>query len=180
MSPTLAEEIHKQSPFDDPAQEAYLNILRTCTALQADFERLFKKNGLSHSTYNALRILRGATAGANAPGKRACNEIGEHLVSRVPDVTRLVDRLETLGLAERVRDSGDRRVVFVRITRKGLALLAKLDEPVSALHRRQMGHMSGSELAELNRLLVVARDRAGIDDPPPAAAPPGDEHEPTA
>jgi DNA-binding MarR family transcriptional regulator len=165
MSPTLAEEIHKQSPFEEPAQEAYLNIVRTCAALQADFERLLKKHGLSHSTYNALRILRGATVGAGAPGRRACNEIGEHLVSRVPDVTRLVDRLEGLGLAERVRDLADRRVVFVKVTRKGLALLAKLDEPIMELHRGQLRHLTGDELAQLNRLLVAAREHAGQVEP---------------
>lgn len=165
MPPTLAEEIHKQSPFEEPAQEAYLNIVRTCAALQADFERLLKKHGLSHSTYNALRILRGATVGPEAPGKRACNEIGEHLVSRVPDVTRLVDRLESLGLAERVRDQGDRRIVFVKITRKGLALLSKLDEPVLALHRAQLRHMSADQLAQLNQLLVAAREQTGQLEP---------------
>lgn len=172
MSPTLAEEIHKQSPFEEPTQEAYLNIVRTCTALQADFDRLLKKHGLSHSTYNALRILRGATVGPDAPGRRACNEIGEHLVSRVPDVTRLVDRLESLGLAERVRDQGDRRIVFVKVTRKGIALLAKLDEPVLALHRSQLRHMSADQLAQLNRLLVAAREHAGRNEPSDAATGP--------
>ena len=88
-------------------------------------------------------------------------KIGEHLVSRVPDVTRLVDRLETLGLAERIRDQGDRRVVFVRITRKGLAMLSKLDEPVLALHREQLRHMSPEQLGRLNQLLVMARERVG-------------------
>lgn len=171
MAPTLAEEIHKQAPFDEPAQEAYLNMVRTSTALQADFERLLKKHGLSHSTYNALRILRGATVGADAPGRRACNEIGEHLVSRVPDVTRLVDRLESLGLAERVRDQGDRRVVFVKVTRKGLALLAKLDEPVLALHRSQLRHMSAEQLVQLSQLLVLARAHAGQDESLPSGAP---------
>ncbi len=170
MPTTLAEEIHKQSPFEEPAQEAYLNILRTCTALQTDFERLLKKHGLSHSTYNALRILRGATVGSDPPGKRACNEIGEHLVSRVPDVTRLVDRLENLGLAERLRDQSDRRIVFVRVTRKGLTLLSRLDEPVLALHRTQLRHMSVDQLVQLNQLLVLAREHAGNAEQPDVAA----------
>lgn len=153
----LQHEIGKRKPFDAPEQEALLNIIRTASVLSAAFQKLFRRYKLSESTYNALRILRGASTGDAAPGERTCSQIGEHLVAQVPDVTRLIDRLERLGFAERVRSEKDRRVVNVRITPKGLDLLAKLDEPVLQLHREQLRHMTEAELLEMSRLLVKAR-----------------------
>jgi DNA-binding MarR family transcriptional regulator len=79
------------------------------------------------------------------------------MVSRMPDMTRLVDRLETAGLVRRCRTDEDRRVVLICVTAAGLALLGELDEPVRELHRRTLGHLTRRELAELNRLLVKAR-----------------------
>jgi DNA-binding MarR family transcriptional regulator len=159
----LAREIHKKGPFQSPAQEAFLNLLRTTSMLSGEFERLFKKHGLSGATYNALRILRGA-----GDAGRRCTEIGEHLVAEVPDVTRLIDRLEGAGLVKRSRGagveangvSGDRRVVMVRITPAGLALLKKLDQAVVELHERQLGHIGKKDLATLSRLLCEAREGA--------------------
>lgn len=149
---TLQSEIGKRFPFAIPEQEAYLNIIRTAAMLSSEFERLFKKHGLSGGTYNALRILRGG-------GEKGCtcNDIGDDLVAQVPDVTRLVDRLERSGLAERCRSRDDRRVVFVKITRKGADVLAKLDRPLLDLHRQQLTHMGEKKLLELCRLLVLAR-----------------------
>lgn len=157
MGSTLQYELGKRKPFDAPEQEAFLNVIRTASLLEAGFQRLFRTHKLSQATYNALRILRGAAAEPNGKGARTCTEIGEHLVAQVPDVTRLIDRLERLGLAERVRCEKDRRVVYVRITRKGLDVLARLDQPVIELHKAQLGHMSRAELSELSRLLVKAR-----------------------
>lgn len=153
----LQHELGKRLPFQSAEQEAFLNIMRTASLLTGGFQRLFREHKLSESTYNALRILRGATQDPSSKGARTCSQIGEHLVAQVPDVTRLIDRLEQLGFAERVRCEQDRRVVYVRITRAGLAALEELDRPVMELHRNQLGHMSKSELAELSRLLVKAR-----------------------
>lgn len=153
----LQHEIGKKHPFDLPEQEAYLNLVRTVSSLNVQFERYFREHGLSEATYNALRILRGATIGPGAPGKRACSEIGEQMIAQVPDVTRVVDRIEKLGLAQRCRCSQDRRVVYVKITRKGLDLLARIDASLLKLHKDQLGHMSSRELADFNRLLVKAR-----------------------
>ncbi len=152
---TLQSEIHKAKPFESPEQEAHLNLLRTHSVLAADWERFFRAHGISSATYNLLRILRGAK-GQGADG-RACHEIGEHLVAQVPDVTRLVDRAESAGLVERVRCTRDRRVVYVRITPRGLELLASLDEPVMRRHKEQLGVMTPAELNELSRLLSKAR-----------------------
>jgi DNA-binding MarR family transcriptional regulator len=149
--PTLGDEIKKRNPFECPEQEAALNLARTADRLASDFARLFKEHGISGSQYNALRILRGA--GEALP----CLEVAARMITQLPDITRLVDRLEAAGLVRRARTPEDRRVVLIRITDRGLKLLAALDEPVLALHRRQLGHLSREELAELNRLLVKAR-----------------------
>jgi DNA-binding MarR family transcriptional regulator len=153
VAPDLQTELHKQRPFDSPQQEAYLNLVRTHSVLAGAFDRFFKVHGLSQATYNVLRILRGA-----GDDGRMCHEVAQHLVAQVPDVTRLIDRLEKGGLATRQRSSDDRRVVRVRITRQGLALLAKLDRPLLDLHAQQMAGLSEAELAELSRLLTRARE----------------------
>lgn len=150
---SLQGEIQKKRPFEIPEQEAMLNIVRTAGALVTDFERLFRAHGLTDAQYNVLRILRGE--GARMPSL----SIAQRTVTRVPDITRLVDRLEAAGLVERERCPEDRRVVYVSITRKGLRKLADLDEPVVELHKRQLGHMSAKELQALSELLVKARSR---------------------
>ncbi|MBI1189997.1 MAG: MarR family transcriptional regulator [Tepidisphaera sp.] len=129
-----------------------LNLMRTGAMLAGDFAALFKSRGLSEAAYNTLRVLRGA-----GDTGRPCHEIGEHLVARVPDVTRMVDRLEAAGLVTRERSARDRRVVNVRLTPKGLQVVTELDAPVVQLHQRQLGHLTRAELVELNRLLVKAR-----------------------
>ncbi|MCX5688879.1 MAG: MarR family transcriptional regulator, partial [Planctomycetota bacterium] len=110
----LQTEIGKKQPFEQPAAEAFLNIMRTASLLSGEFEHVFKADGLTSAMYNALRILRGA-----GERGRMCHEIGEQMISRVPDVTRLVDRLENLGLAQRARCGEDRRVIYVTISAKG-------------------------------------------------------------
>lgn len=155
MGSSLKDEIGKRRPFDSPEQEAFLNLARTRAVLEGEFAAVFKRSGLSEATYNALRILRGEQQ-AGAPGV-PCQTIGDRLVTRVPDVTRLIDRLERAGLAKRTRTPHDRRIVLVSITRKGLALLDSLDQPVMELHRQTLRHMTREELAELNRLLLKAR-----------------------
>ena len=163
----LKDEIKKQKPFEHPEEEAYLNLLRTTGVLYAEFDRVFKPTGLSEAQYNVLRILRGA-GGYGLP----CTEIGTRLISRVPDVTRLVDRLEAAGLVGRCRISQDRRVVQVKITEKGLALLSELDEPLIQLNKKLLGHLTRNELEELSRLLVKARHapQANSDGPVGQAA----------
>jgi DNA-binding MarR family transcriptional regulator len=158
---TLKDEIGKRREFDSPEQETLLNVLRTASVLAGPIEELLAGHGLSGATYNVLRILRGATLGPDASGRRSCSQIGEHLVAKVPDVTRLVDRLERMGLVERERCVEDRRVVYVKATRRGLDLLARLDRPVLDLHQRQLGHMARAELAELCRLLTRVRSPRG-------------------
>ncbi len=147
----LAAELHKKRPFDQPEQEAWLSLLRTTSLLGAEVERVFKEHGLSEATYNALRILRGGGCA------RTCSEVGRDLVARVPDVTRIIDRLEKAGLVTRKRESRDRRVVHINITDKGLELLARLDQPLREVHKRQFEPLTRAEVAELIRLLEKLR-----------------------
>lgn len=155
---SLQRELNKKSGFDSPEQQVYLNLAYTHAQLAAAFAQLFKAHGLSEATYNILRVLRGVRKHPEH-GRDAlpCGEIGERLVTRVPDVTRLIDRLVTAGLVDRIRGEADRRVVLARITTKGLALLRKLDGPVLQLHDQTLGHLSRGELADLNQLLERAR-----------------------
>ncbi len=156
LSP-LAREIRKKQPFESPAVEAFLSVMRTASALGGPVERLLKGHDLSAATYNVLRILRGAWAAGLEHG-RACHEIGEHMVAQVPDVTRLVDRLVDAGFVERTRCEKDRRVVYVRITKAGLDLLARIDRPLLDLHAAQLGHLTQAEIAGLCGLLARVRE----------------------
>jgi DNA-binding MarR family transcriptional regulator len=151
----LQKELKKRRPFESLEQEATLNIARTADCFGIGFARLFREHGLTPSQYNVLRILRGE-------GKPLeIMEVADRMIAAVPGITGLIDRLENCGLVARERSTADRRVVYVAITPKGLELLAKLDKPAAALHKRQIGHLSPDELRELIRLLEKARDRPG-------------------
>jgi DNA-binding MarR family transcriptional regulator len=152
----LQSELRKKRPFDCAEQEAHLNLVRTADFLARDFNELFDHHGVSGPQYNVLRILRGH-GGKGLP----CQDISGQMVTHMPDITRLVDRLENAGLARRERTERDRRVVLVRITSKGLSLLAALDTPLIELHKNQLKHLSRAELAELSRLLTKIRRPAG-------------------
>jgi DNA-binding MarR family transcriptional regulator len=136
-----------------PAEEqAYINLLRTADALSRPLAELLKVAELSLTQYNVLRILRGA-----GPEGLPCRDVARRMVTRDPDITRLLDRLEVRGLVHRSREQHDRRVVTTRITDEGLKLLDRLDRPVADLHIRQLGHMSGDDLHALVRLTEQAR-----------------------
>jgi DNA-binding MarR family transcriptional regulator len=152
MASTLRDEIRQRRPFDSPEQEALLAIERTGAVLMHAFADSLKTYGITPTQYNVLRILRGAGQ------EGLCrNDIRDRLVSPVPDVTRLLDRMEEGRLVERERAEVDRRVVTTRITREGLALLKRLDAPVAESHQRQLGHLSATQLRTLIALLAAAR-----------------------
>ena len=142
----------KPSFRSGPEERVFVSLLRTADALSRAGETLLKPYGLSATQYNALRILRGAGAEG-----LACSEVAERLISRDPDITRLLDRMESRGLIVRTRESRDRRVVKTRITEAGLRLLAELDGPVQELHRRQLRHLSAREIRQFSNLLERAR-----------------------
>jgi len=156
----LQDEIKKRKPFDQPSEEAYLNLIRTTSVLLSEFEGLFKHFGMSEPKYNVLRILRGAQANGEYEGQGVPSlEIGNRMVARVPDVTRLVDRLVADGLVVRRRSETDRRVVYIAITDKGEALLREMDAPLRQLHDRQARLLTAEQWKELSRLLVKVRQR---------------------
>jgi len=140
---------------DCPEEDAFLDLLRTCDLLSRAPAQLLKAEDLSSTQYNVLRILRGTPEGL------PCGEIASRMITRDPDITRLLDRLEKRGLISRCRETKDRRMVMVRITAQGLKILANLDEPVRESHRRQLGHLGKGRLQELAELLGQVRSRVG-------------------
>lgn len=138
--------------------QVFVSLLRTADALTREAEALVKPAGLSATQYNILRVLRGA----GEPGL-ACREIGCRLISRDPDITRLLDRMESRGLIARAREIKDRRVVKTRITAGGLRILRDLDQPVQELHHKQMDRLSQKQLRQL--LLLLERARKQVDAP---------------
>jgi len=156
MRTRLRDDIKQQRPFESLEQEALLNVLRTADALMQEIAAVLKPFKLSHSQYNVLRILRGAS-----PDGLACQEISERMISRDPDITRLLDRLEARGLVTRTRDQEDRRVVTARITLEGLRLLEALDELIAEVDRYALQHLGEQRLRTLIQLLELARERGG-------------------
>jgi DNA-binding MarR family transcriptional regulator len=143
----------KRNSQDCIEERVFVSLIRTADALARGAEALLKPYSLSGTQYNILRILRGA-------GEKglACREIGCRLISRDPDITRLLDRLESRGLIARAREEQDRRVVKTRISAEGIRLLAELDQPAHELHRRQWRHIPAKQLRQLSNLLDRARE----------------------
>jgi DNA-binding MarR family transcriptional regulator len=143
----------KEARFDSPEQEAFLNLWRTYDRLRLLEDELFGRYDLTAQQYNALRLLRGAH-----PGKLPTLALAGQLVSRAPDITRLLDKLFERGLIERERPAEDRRSVHIGITEAGRALLAELSDEVRECHLRQLGHLTADELRTLTGLLRKARE----------------------
>lgn len=138
--------------FDSAAQEAYLNLWRSYDRLRALEDRLFSQWGLTAQQYNVLRLLQ-----ASAPDAVPTLSLSAKLVSRAPDITRMLDRLESSGWIKRLRPANDRRTVLVAITDSGSQLLADLAAPLEECHQAQLGHLSTPEIQTLCRLLRKAR-----------------------
>jgi DNA-binding MarR family transcriptional regulator len=128
----------------------FLDLLRTTDMLSRALVTVLKAEQLSSNQYNVLRILRGSEEGL------PCGEIASRMITRDPDITRLLDRLEKRGLIARCRETKDRRMVMTRITPEGLKVLGRLDEPVETAHRKQLGHLGRGRLRELSELLHSA------------------------
>lgn len=152
MSGTLQKEIKQEKPFESLEQEVVLNVMRTAMEFRKGIAEVLKPFDLTVPQYNILRILRGAPEDG-----LPCSEVGDRLVTRDPDVTRLLDRLENRGFVTRGRSLTDRRVVNARITRTGHELADKLDDPIASVHTTQLGHMKKKNLRELVELLEKAR-----------------------
>lgn len=140
-------------PFAIPEEEATLSIFRTSELLQQQTSSLIRAYDLTGPQYNVLRILRGSS-----PNGLPCGQIAERMITRDPDITRLLDRLATRGLILRHRGEQDRRVVVAAITPEGLRLLQETDPVIIAHHRRQFTTLNKTELRELIRLLQLVRE----------------------
>jgi MarR family transcriptional regulator, organic hydroperoxide resistance regulator len=149
----LQAEIRQSKPFETLEQEAELALERTTDQLRRHYDEFFKRYELTGTQYNALRILRGAGADG-----LPCSEIGLRMVTRDPDITRLLSRLEKRDLCARGRDKKDRRVILSRITPTGLKLLQEIDRPIRELNKSLLKHMSESRLRSLIHLLDQVRD----------------------
>src|ERR1700739_4743415 len=132
---------------------AFLELSRTQDLLARRLAGLLKAENLSSTQYNVLRILRGAPEGL------PCGEIAGRLITRDPDITRLLDRMEKRGLISRARESRDRRMVRARLTPEGRKLVDRLDEPVQKMHRKLLGHLGKERLRALAELLAAARTK---------------------
>jgi DNA-binding MarR family transcriptional regulator len=148
-----AAESAKKRRTGSAEEIAFLDLLRTTDMLSRGLMLVLKTEDLSSTQYNVLRILRGAGDGL------PCGEIASRMITRDPDITRLLDRMEKRSLISRCRETKDRRMVMARITPEGLKVLARLDEPVQAAHRKQLGHLGKQRLRELAELLSLSRSQ---------------------
>jgi DNA-binding MarR family transcriptional regulator len=148
----IARELKQNKPFASPVQEAVLGIKRTAALLDLRLADLLRPYGLTPTQYNVLRILRGA----GAEGLPRC-EVQGRLVAPVADTTRLLDRLEKMGLVVRARNTNDRRVVTSKITPRGLAVLDKVAAPLKELEDNEVGRVSDARLRTLIGILDEIR-----------------------
>jgi DNA-binding MarR family transcriptional regulator len=152
--PNLREELKQQKPFKSLQEEAALSVVRTSARLIDTFEQLFKPYAITGTQYNVLRILRGSE-----PNGLCRNEIRDRMVTRMPDVTRLLDRMDAAGLIARARVDDDRRMVRTRITAKGRRLVDELDDVVIQEHQRAFAALSREQLRSLIEHLSAVRER---------------------
>jgi DNA-binding MarR family transcriptional regulator len=153
MAASSPNSVRSSRRFDSLEQEVFLNLWRTYDRLRAFEDELFARFELTPQQYNALRLLK-----SEHPNPLPTLELAGRLVSRAPDITRLLDKLEQRGLIERDRRAENRRVVRVGITPAGLKLLEQLCAPILECHRMQLGHLTRQQLNELGALLNVARE----------------------
>jgi DNA-binding MarR family transcriptional regulator len=138
-----------------PEEAVFVDLLRTADQLSRGPAQFLKSHDLSPNQYNVLRILRGSRDGL------LCGDLASRMITRDPDITRLLDRLENRRLIARDRQDCDRRKVLARITQGGIDLLARLDEPICAIHRRQLDHLGKGQLRLISRLLIACRSGSG-------------------
>jgi DNA-binding MarR family transcriptional regulator len=154
MTSALLDELRQRKPFASLAEEVHLSVGRTEAVLAEGVDAVLRPHGISPTQYNVLRILRGA-----APDGLCRHVIGDRLNTRMPAVTRLLDRMVESGLVTRERDTTDRRLVTTRLTERGRALVDSLDAPMAEAHARRFAHMDADQLGALVDLLALARRR---------------------
>lgn len=146
-SPNALSRRLKQESFEGPGQRALLNILVTADHLRRQMEGVCSEHGITNTQYNVLRILRGV----HPNGHPRC-EISDRLIEKAPDVTRLIQRLEKQGYVEKFTPKEDRRVAMSRVTRKGLALLEKMQKDIDRFDSSLESRFSRAELDRLSQI----------------------------
>jgi DNA-binding MarR family transcriptional regulator len=155
MTRSLQAEIKQSKPFARPSSEAFLSILRTAAVLEHQIGEVLRPYGITTTQYNVLRILRGAGA------QGLCGrEVAERLVSKVPDVSRLLDRMEDTGLIQRERDADDRRHITTRISAKGLRVLEETSPALEAAEASRFARLSPDRIRDLIDILGDLREQA--------------------
>ena len=152
MTKTIHETIKQGKPFKSIEEQVIVNLTRTQAALSQQESSFFKQYAVTAQQYNVLRILRGA-------GKEglASLEVAKRMIDRLPDITRLLERMQKNGWLRRQRSDKDRRVVMVHISDTGLQLLADTDKPLHRLNKKVLKGCSSKELEQLSALLDKAR-----------------------
>jgi DNA-binding MarR family transcriptional regulator len=149
MAGAIAGALKQQSKFHSREQEVLLGLRVATARILNPWEKFLKSTAdLTPNQYNVLRILRGSH-----PSRLACGEIADRMISRDPDITRLIDRLSARELVDRVRSERDRRVVEVGITSKGRAVLRDLDVHADQMPKAMLGRVGPKKLAQLAALL---------------------------
>lgn len=149
MAGVVARELKQHSAFASGEQEILLGLLIASARITEPWEKFLKAHAdLTNNQYNVLRILRGSH-----PTRLACSEIAGRMISRDPDITRLIDRLSRRGLVTRVRGRQDRRVVEVALTDKGREILRGVDPHVNRMPKAVLGHLGPRKLKQLGQLL---------------------------
>jgi DNA-binding MarR family transcriptional regulator len=149
----LREELKQTRPFPRRSAEAAVSVMRTAAVLEHELNEVLKPSGLTVTQYNVLRVLRGAGE------KGLCGrEVGERLISRVPDVSRLLERMEVMGTVRRERDEDDRRHVTARLTESGRRLLEVVTPGLEAVERARFGKLSESALQAMITSLAHVRE----------------------
>lgn len=161
MASDLNTELRQNKPFSSLRHEAHVAIIRTSWRLMDAFERALKPFGITVTQFNVLRILRGSN-----PDGLCRNELADRMVTRMPDMTRLLDRMEDMGLIERSRDPDDRRMVRTQITKKGLKLLEQVDETARAEQDRPFERLDDEEVRMLIEMLQTIRESLQHDQKP--------------
>lgn len=156
MKSIVQRELRQKSPPPSLEAEVFLALQLAANRLLDPWTRYLRTEGLTHGQYNVLRILRGAR-----PEALSCGEIAGRMISRDPDITRLLDRLDNQGLVERHRDAADRRAVLTRISPAGLNLLERLEIPAATMAPRALAPLGRRRLQELNSLLAAVIEHAG-------------------
>lgn len=153
MASRLQRELKQNRPFHAPTQEAAVSLMRTADLVRRSISAVVEPYDITLQQYNVMRILRGAGE-AGLPTL----EIAERMIEQTPGITRLIDRLETKKLVHRERCLTDRRQVFCRITKDGLSLLARLDDPIRDAEKVALAELSERQLSQLVSLLDRARN----------------------